>query len=149
MKINLRFANESDMNDINSIYRKIDFKESDYENEKIIIVESNDKIVGLGRLQKVDENSSELGGIFVEDSYRGKGIAHKIVSELVDISINFEFVYCIPFEHLGMFYKSYGFVEINTLDNVPAKVSSKFKWCNEHYNQRTLLLIRDNKSFNL
>ncbi|WP_053957192.1 GNAT family N-acetyltransferase [Inediibacterium massiliense] len=147
MNIKLRIAKESDIEWINETYRKIGFKESEFSNEKIVVAESNIGIAGLGRLQEIDFESSELGGIYVLEDYRGKGIATKIVSELVSISNEYKYVYCIPFEHLEHFYKSFGFEDINDRESVPEKIVKKHRWCNEYYEEKTLLLVKMNKSF--
>ncbi len=144
MSINLRIALEADMDLINQIYRSIGFKESDFSNETILIAEEGDTLAGLGRLQKIDAESLEMGGIFVLESHRNKGIADIIVSKLVELSSPTPSVYCIPFAHLGHFYGKFGFHPVEEDMRVPQKVLSKHQWCNEFYEDKTLLLVRDN-----
>lgn len=112
MDIKLRIANESDLEWINEKYREIDLK------------------------------NSELGGIYVLEDFRGKGIASKIVSQLVSLSKKYKYVYCIPFEHLERFYKNFGFQNVNDTENVPDKIIKKHRWCNEYYEEKTLLLVK-------
>lgn len=147
MRITLKIAQEADINLINNTYKKIEFKESDFSNETIIIAEYNNEFVGLGRLQKINAASLEMGGIYVSENNRGIGIADKIVEKLVELSSSYEYVYCIPFKHLGQFYRRFGFNDINKEDNIPEKVVKKHKWCNEFYDEKTLLLVKINKSF--
>ncbi len=145
MNIKIRIAKKSDLEMINEIYRSIDFKESVFENEKIIISEIDNIVVGIGRLQKINSNSLELGGIYVKEDCRGKGIADKMVSKLLTLSSDYEYVYCIPFQHLEKFYKSFDFEEVNKNEIVPQKVINKYTWCNEFYTKKALLLVKKHK----
>lgn len=144
MDITLKVASKLDMELVNDTYRSIDFKESYFESEIIVMASHGDNFVGLGRLQKIDEKSLEMGGIYVNESLRGKGVASKIVSKLVELSSEYESVYCIPFEHLEKFYKGFGFDEVLEKTDVPKSVVDKYNWCNDFYEAKTLLLIKTN-----
>lgn len=86
--------------------------------------------------KKINLENSELGGIYVLLDFRGEGSASKIVSRLVSISDEYKYVYCIQFEHLERFYKSFGFESINDVENVPGKIDNKHRWCNEYYEEK-------------
>jgi len=144
MNITLKVASKLDMELVNDTYKSIDFKESYFENEIIVMASHGDKFVGLGRLQKINETSLEMGGIYVNESLRGKGVASKIVSKLVELSSEYENVYCIPFEYLENFYKGFGFDNVVELNSAPEIVVGKYNWCNEFYKSKTLLLVKIN-----
>lgn len=137
----IRLGKLNDYKWVNEQYRKVKFKESSFENEIIVIIEVNSSKVGLGRLQKIDDNNAELGGIYVEPEFRGKGLARKIVSFLLENSSGYKTIYCLPFSNLSNFYKIFGFKELKGYKNIPRKVTDKHKWCNLFYKKDTLLLI--------
>ena len=125
---------------INQRYKEINFCASNYENEIIVIASINGIRAGLGRLVNIDPNSVELGGIYVIPEYRNLKIAQKIVSYLVtEIEPNKD-CYCLPFENLSNFYKSFGFVEAGA-KVVPVEVQEKHQWCLNNYDTNTLLLV--------
>lgn len=95
----------------------------------------------MGRLVKVDENNLELGGMFVFESFRGKGIAKEIVTFLLAYVRPSQTVYCVPFEHLLKFYKQCGFTDCPNCSSIPAKILDKYRWCREKYAQPTTLLV--------
>lgn len=125
----------------NRQYDKVGFKHSAFADEYIAVAELNGKKVGLGRLQKVDELTAELGGIYVQEEYRGKGVAAKIVSFLVERSAHYQQVFCLPFAHLEHFYYQYGFNPTLAKIAVPDMVKSKLNWCNTTYQEPTKLLV--------
>lgn len=144
MNITLKVASKLDMQLVNDTYKGIDFKESYFENEIIVMASHDEKFIGLGRLQKIDDISLEIGGIYVSETFRAKGVASKIVSKLVELSVEYENVYCMPFEHFEKFYKGFGFDNVIEIRTVPEVIVSKYNWYNEFYKSKTLLLVRAN-----
>lgn len=139
----IRAATIDDIKWVNSRYREVKFKESCFENEIIAIAEIDSVKVGLGRLQNIDTHYAELGGIYVLPDFRGKNIARSIVNFLINNSIKYSKVYCLPFSHLKEFYKSMGFID-DDKNNVPDSVTKKHIWCNEAYENETLLFSKTN-----
>lgn len=80
----LRKAKESDMAAINEIALKYDLDSNDTKASQFIVAEETGKIVGFGRLLP-HTGCVELGTIGVVEEYRGKGIARKIINELLDM----------------------------------------------------------------
>ena len=72
-KITLRAANPSEIAWINAQYDQVGFKHSNFDNEFIVIAEVSGQKAGLGRLQRIDSSVAELGGIFVNEQFRGLG----------------------------------------------------------------------------
>jgi len=140
--IQVRAAAPPDMEWINLRYKEVDFVPSHFEKEVIAVAEYEGQRAGLGRLVTLGEHHAELGGMYVFEPYRGKGIAKEIVQFLLSQGPRFKMVYCIPFEHLTPFYKQYGFDTCSNLPAVPREIVAKYQWCKQHYPQPTTLLLR-------
>ncbi|MTI31008.1 GNAT family N-acetyltransferase [Xanthovirga aplysinae] len=141
-----RKALRSEINWINSKYEEVGFISSDYENELIVVAEIKNQRCGLGRMVVIDEKNLELGGIFVFQDYRGLGIAEEIVGHLCEENeFNQRNIWCLPFHHLKDFYLKFGFSELKRDDLVvPQKVLEKHTWCNSNYEQKVLMLVKEN-----
>lgn len=139
--ISVRLAKKSEMSWVNECYDKVEFVHSDFDKEIICIAEVDGEKAGLGRLVRVNKNNLELGGIYVLDSFRGKGIAKEIVKFLIKQVLPVQNVFCIPFEHLLSFYKGLGFVDCIDTSIVPEEILKKYHWCKEKYSSPTALLI--------
>jgi len=129
METQIRLASFDDLTWINAKYREVKFPEANLENEIIAIVESNIEKIGVGRLRRIDNNIFELSGMYVEDAYRKKGIAGKVIEFLLTTIEPHQSVYCLPFSHLNSYYKKYGFDEINDCSEIPKGLKDKQKWC--------------------
>jgi len=144
-KIITRQAFKCDIDWINSKYREIEFVESKYENEFIVIAELNGQKAGLGRLVEIDDVNIESGGIYVFEAFRKMGVAEKIVSSLCENNpYDNRIIWCLPFENLKAFYSNFGFSQIGI--DAPTKVIEKHKWCNKAYNKKVLLLSKYSKT---
>lgn len=97
-------ASQADLQWVNQQYKTIDFKPSCFENEIVAIAKVDNKPVGEGRLQTIEDAVAELGGIYVESALRQQGVANKIVAYLLANSTSYKIVYCLPFAHLAPFY---------------------------------------------
>ncbi len=145
-KITIRPALPTEISWINTTYQSINFVDSHYENEFIVIAEIAQKKVGLGRLVKIDPQHIELGGIYVFPNFRRLGVAQQIVHSLIQKNpFKGATIWCLPFEKLLDFYAKFGFQHCqHTNDFVPAVVLKKHHWCNEGgaYQQKVLLLCK-------
>lgn len=139
MVTQLHKATLSDKPWVDSIYTKIQFMPSDFSKEYIAIAYINGEKVGLGRLVQI-EDVLELGGMYVDEGYRGKGIAKAIVQHLLAQAPQGKLVYCIPFAHLEVFYKSFGFVNAPVQENLPQEIKTKMGFCGKTYNTKVSLL---------
>lgn len=137
----VRVAKKQEMAWINGCYDQVEFIHSHFDSEIIAIAEFNGEKAGLGRLVKVDEENLELGGMYVFESFRGKGIAKEIVTFLLTYVKPSQTVYCIPFEHLLHFYKQCGFANCFKFESVPQIILDKYNWCQEKYTHPTVLLV--------
>lgn len=139
--LKIRAAERHEIAWINGCYDQVEFMHSHFDSEIIAIAEFNGEKAGLGRLVEVDEKNLELGGMYVFEAFRGKGIAKEIVSFLLTYVKPSQTVYCIPFEHLLDFYKQCGFVNCSKFESVPKTILDKYYWCQEKYTHPTALLI--------
>lgn len=104
---------------------------------------------GLGRLVPVsgdnvgveDSAEAELSGIYVLPEYRGRGIAERIVDELVRHSRH-TLLYCIPFKSLEPFYMRFGFERRERGDDLPCAIQKKLGWCDARREEPVGLLTR-------
>lgn len=64
-------------------------------------VEVSGERVGVGRLQNIGSGTAELGGMYVDDRFRGAGLAASIVEFLIENSGEYKKIYCLPFSHLS------------------------------------------------
>lgn len=143
--LNIRIAQTHELRWINTQYDKVGFKHSHFDGELVAIAEVNGEKAGLGRLQAVESSAAELGGIYVDEAYRGLGLAAEIVSFLVQQSHAYNSVFCLPFAHLSGFYKQFGFDSPQISTHVPDVVADKHRWCNQTYKSETLLFVLNHK----
>lgn len=134
----IRHALKNEMEWINARYDEVQFVHSHFDNEIIAIAEINGEKAGLGRLVKVDENSLELGGIYVFPPFRGQGIAAGIVDFLLTCAMPNSNIYCIPFADVSHFYKKYGFMTAEKI--IPEQIMEKYLWCKKFYDKDVELL---------
>lgn len=139
--IKIRAAVKTDLDWINQKYQEVDFIPSILEKEIIGIAEYEGQRAGIGRLVTIDTAHAELGGMYVFEPFRGKGIAKELVKFLLKQARSFKTVYCVPFEHLSSFYEGFGFVPCSNLEQVHHEVATKYEWCKSHYSQSTSLLF--------
>lgn len=141
-----RKANKSELFWINSKYEEVHFMSSNYETELIVIAEFNGEKCGLGRLVQISDEDLELGGIYVFPSFRNQGVAEKIVAFLCDENdFKQQTIWCLPFEHLGDFYETFGFKLCEESSQIiPPQIRKKHQWCNTTYDKNVLLLLKTN-----
>lgn len=131
--LSLRPAREDEIDWINATYRAIEFQQSDFDNEYILIAEIENERVGLGKLVKIDEDNIELAGVYVRHEYRGAGIADHIVNYLCEVN-PFDtsvVMWCLPFEHLVGFYAKFGFSPCQ-MTTLPDGILKKINWCSAY-----------------
>ncbi|MDX5437672.1 MAG: GNAT family N-acetyltransferase [Pontibacter sp.] len=141
MNVTIRKAEPEELEWINEQYSKVRFRPSVYEQEIIAIVEVEGERVGIGRLVSINESCLELGGMYIKEKCRGFGLAKSIVTYLLHQTEQ-KTVYCLPFSHLHRFYEQCGFEPVADTSNVPEQVLEKWEWCQQTYEQPTLLLYQ-------
>ncbi|WP_298543970.1 GNAT family N-acetyltransferase [uncultured Aquimarina sp.] len=143
--IHIRKAKFEEIDWINDTYQKLSFTVSDFNKEYIAVAEFNGYPCGLGRLVPIDSDNLELGGMYVSEEYRKKGIANAIVLNLIHQNKTNKNIWCLPFGHLKNFYEKFDFKEVKELSKkVPTEIFSKYEWCRKTYNKKVLLLVKNN-----
>lgn len=132
----LRVARPDEEAWINARYDEVAFQHSDLTRDLQIIAEVDGQPAGIGRLVPLSEDAVELGGMLVFDPFRGRGVAKKIIEELLRHANGRE-VYCIPFADLEPIYASAGFART---DRAPEKAVAKVEWCNRTYGRGVVLM---------
>ncbi len=145
MHLEVREAESKDIGWINQQYSDIGFKLSDFESEKILILNADGKPAAIGRLVHITTTSAELGGIYVLPEFRGRKFAERIVRDLLNLKHSYSQIYCLPFSKLENFYKRFGFRDVleYELNGVPEKIKTKLQWCHRTYKDETVLLARN------
>lgn len=129
MNFKIRIANPSEIEWVNRKYDEISFQHASGKDLIAIAeLESGEKI-GLGRLVRLNENSLELAGIYVFESYRNKGAAKKIIGFLMKNLNPNDVVYCLPFSKIKNLYKQFGFTSCMVDENIPKPILDKCEWC--------------------
>jgi GNAT superfamily N-acetyltransferase len=140
--LRIRKAKASELAWINKCYDEVGFKHSSFDTEIIAIATIDELPAGLGRLVLIDNKNLELGGMYVFVSFRGQGIAKKIIEFLLQQPLCVQkTIYCIPFEDLIEFYKKFGFMPCINMQQTPKELVEKLLWCKEEYEKPTSLLI--------
>lgn len=142
MEISLRPANKSEFDWINHRYQKIGFSLCNKEKDTVLLAEVAKQRVGFGRLIPLSPQGYELAGIFVVEPFRHRGIATRIVKELIKESKTEGPIYCIAFSHLISFYKEHRFIYYENQCQMPKELKEKFQRCRKIYQGRVELLIR-------
>jgi len=140
--MNIHLATFNDLEWINNQYDSIGFVRSDLKRDKVAIITYNNEYAGVGRLVQIDEDTIEMGGIFILPKFRGLQLAGKLVSFLVETAkkLQVQHVYCLPFEELENFYKKYGYTEVDTMkEAIHPIILKKYNWCLDHYDKHVLL----------
>ncbi|MGW6148037.1 GNAT family N-acetyltransferase [Bacillus mycoides] len=138
----IQLAIPNDIEWINKQYESIEFVPSDLSQDKVAIITCNKEYAGVGRLVQIDEDTIEMGGIFILPKFRGLQLAGELVSFLVQTAkkLQIQNVYCLPFEELESFYKKYGYTEVDTTEeDVHPIILKKYNWCLENYDKHVLL----------
>ncbi len=136
----VRKARIDELDWINCHYAEIEFVPST-EDELIVIAEVNGERAGIGRVVTINEEVGELGGIFVLPNFRGQSVAGNIVDTLIS-EASYPVLYCIPFAHLELFYRSHGFDSVKECNLVPEAILKKVNWCLDQYEEEVRLLVR-------
>ena len=133
--MSIHMATSNDLEWINNQYDSIGFVRSDLKRDKVAIITYNNAYAGVGRLVQIDEDTLEMGGIYILPQFRGLQLAGELVSFLVETAKNLQVsnVYCLPFEELENFYKKYGYTEVDTTKEVVHPIIlEKYNWCLGH-----------------
>ena len=137
--INLRRAAPEELPWINQKYDEVSFIHSSL-GDWVAVAEINNHSAGLGRLVFINNQTWELGGMYVFEAFRNRGVAKAIVHFLLQQKSSSN-IYCIPFSHLASFYQACGFKTVTPTERTPQKILDKWEWCQCHYSEETILML--------
>jgi GNAT superfamily N-acetyltransferase len=138
VQVSIRPARPDELEWVNERYREVDFVRSAPE-DLVAIAEVDGVRAGLARVLAL-EGAGELGGMYVLDAFRGRGVAQALIRHLLANTRGQ--LYCLPFESLEPLYAASGFRRVMS-EAVPEEIAKKHRWCNEHYTEPVLLLVLD------
>ncbi len=78
--MSIQMATSNDLEWINNQYDSIGFVRSDLKRDKVAIITYNNEYAGVGRLVQIDEDTLEMGGIYILPQFRGLQLAGDLVS---------------------------------------------------------------------
>lgn len=73
--MSIHMATSNDLEWINNQYDSIGFVRSDLKRDKVAIITYNNAYAGVGRLVQIDEDTLEMGGIYILPQFRGLQLA--------------------------------------------------------------------------
>ncbi len=121
-----RKPKKKELPEIEKILKKANLDFEELNQHKIIIAEKRKKIVGIGRLKPLDDQSSEIASLWVHEKYRKDGLGREIVEALIQKQKKGK-LYALPCrEKLIDWFGSMGFHEIK---DVPKIMKDKHKMC--------------------
>jgi GNAT superfamily N-acetyltransferase len=133
----LRTARPDELGWMNEQYAQVHFIPSDA-HDTMVVAELDGERAGFGRLVEAGDNAYELGGIFVFEAFRGRGVARAIVEELIRRGAGRE-IYCIPFADLEPLYAASGFRRVDRV-GAPRKIQEKLEWCEREMGRAVVLM---------
>ncbi|MGK0537277.1 GNAT family N-acetyltransferase, partial [Bacillus sp. 'calajunan'] len=95
--MSIQLATSNDLEWINNQYDSIGFVRSDLKRDKVALITYNNEYAGVGRLVQIDEDTMEMGGIFILTKFRCLQLAGELVSFLVETAkkLQVQHVYCL------------------------------------------------------
>lgn len=133
----VRTARPDELGWMNEQYRQVRFIPSDV-HDTMMIAELDGERAAFGRLVEAGDHAYELGGIYVFEAFRGRGVARAIVEELIRRGAGRE-IYCIPFADLEALYAAAGFRRVEPV-GVPRKIREKLEWCEREMGRAVVLM---------
>lgn len=125
---------------VNGQYALADFVRSDLE-DTILVAEVDGERAGVGRLVPAGEGHVELGGMYVVEAHRGRGVARALVEGLLHQAQG-RTVWCIPYARVQDLYRGFGFADPPDGVEPPPAVVEKLRFCRARYPVAVVLLRR-------
>ncbi|MDF1654498.1 MAG: GNAT family N-acetyltransferase [Coxiellaceae bacterium] len=143
----IRLVKEEEIEWINETYVMQGFNPSEFERDILILAESDGKTAGFGRLIKIDNDSVEMGGIYIFPEFRHRNCANQIITYLLERSNKWKNVYCVPPLSMYSLYENFGFKASDHLDTVPEFIIKKYDWDrSKQSNDQSYLIFRHRKN---
>lgn len=116
----------------NEVYGRIHFQASKPGSDRTFGIFDGERPVALGRVQRHPGDALELGGFWVDEALRGTGLARKLVAHVLDALEPGTVAWCLAFEHLENFYRSF---DMHPFDRAaaPPAIRDKLAFCDEQH----------------
>ncbi len=121
----------------NSTYAAQEFLPSNPERDHTWGVLVGGELIALGRLQRYPDGAYEIGGFWVEEGYRGRGLARALVRHVLEHIPEGVEAWCIPYDHLTEFYLGFGMQLVTDPSQAPASIVKKLDWCIGNWSEGT------------
>jgi len=115
----------------NRVYAKERFAASAPGRDRTFGVVEGGELVALGRITEHEDGALELGGFWTRPDRRGAGLARRMVAHAIAQLPAGRTVWCLPFDHLLDFYRSFGIVEPEETFIPPASIAARSRRCRE------------------
>jgi GNAT superfamily N-acetyltransferase len=163
--LTLQRAQTADLPWVNQQYASVPFRPSTAQH-RVLIARYDGVPAGLGRLiplpsqqgdggndkKETTATAWELGGIYVQPAYRGKGVARDIVQGLLalardelgtDATTTTMTIWCLPFGHLLPFYTSCGLQAVSRCSpDIPDCIRATLGDCCATFPDRNVGLLK-------
>ncbi len=100
-------ATQAKLPEIMQLYRANGYGADVSPDDRVLIAEAEDKIVGVVRICE-EGGRVILRGMHVKPGFRGRGIGTVLLSQAAE-AIGARSCYCVPYTHLQSFYSQVGF----------------------------------------
>jgi len=126
----------------NQVYASLRFVPSTSA-DRLLLARVDNQLVGMGRIVQLDEQNVEIGGIYVKESHRNKGVARRMVQRLAQETRQ-EPAACwiLGFRHLMSFYQSMGFDIVAKSQSWPCCVCKKVGVCGNTFSEGCVTVLR-------
>lgn len=119
-----RYSSKNDLNKIKKLLSSESSDDRNIENDKFLLAEIKNKIIGCIRIKNLDKNTFELSSLVIDNSFRGNGFGKLIVEELLKRDKRRP-IYLITKSELENFYKLNKFKTIKT-QSLPEILNKEF-----------------------
>jgi GNAT superfamily N-acetyltransferase len=131
----------------NAIYARIAFQPSVPGQDRTFGSFEGAELVALGRLSAYADGALELGGFWTRPDRRGRGHARALVAHSIAALPAGALAWCLPFDALVDFYRSFGMEPAEEGLAVPCSIAKKQGFCKEQtragtYERTALLVLR-------
>lgn len=133
-----RKPKKSELPQIGEILKNANLDFTDLNQHKMLVIEKKKKIIGIGRLKPVDEQSSQIASLWIHEDYRKDGLGREMVEALIQKQGKGK-LFSLPCrDSLVDWFGSMGFHE---LKEIPENMKAAHRMCTEQTCVVTPLVI--------
>jgi N-acetylglutamate synthase-like GNAT family acetyltransferase len=147
MTITLRPATAADQPAITALIKTVDINPMDlkWPNFLVAVDEATQAIVATGQIKRHGDGSDELASIGTLPEYRGRGLAHQIITQLIAQHPATLYLTCL--DYMAALYEEFGFRTIPAQEMPPyfrrlARLARMMGWLDKR-GQQLLVMKRE------